>query len=492
MLVAAMLAPACGARLDSTTLQTAKARGSGSGVSAGSPGDTSGSASGGGSGSPASGGSSAGSASSGSSGSSAGSTGTGSGTGTGTSKGTGTAGAPAATPGGTNPYAGAPSGGNGGSTDVGVTATEIDLGNVSTEGGPVPGLFTGALDGALAYAAYINSKGGIFGRKLVIKGQDDQLNAAQNKAATDSLLSHVLGFVGSFSLESNAGSPDIQAAGAPNVSYAIDQQTQSQSTNFSPTPLGSGWPLGPLTYFKNKFGPSVTSKMAVFVEDNPTAITAAAQEQAALTHLGYQTVYGRKIEATETNFQGDVQSMKSAGVKGIILQGEVSTMARMASAMHDASFTIPFADWGAPAYDPGFVTLANGGAEGAILNQQVAMYAGEDAGTVPEVQLFDSWMKRVDPSQNIDFYSVQSWAAGALITQALIQAGPKLTRKSVLAALSTIHKFDDNGMLAPDDPAGKVSPTCWIGIDVKGGKFVRDPADPPTGFRCNDGGYYKP
>jgi hypothetical protein len=179
-------------------------------------------------------------------------------------------------------------------------------------------------------------------------------------------------------------------------------------------------------------------------------------------------------------------------VKGIILQGEVSTMARMAAAMHDANFTIPFADWGAPAYDPGFITLSNGGAEGAVLNQQLAMYGGEDAQTVPEVALLDSWMKRVDPSQTIDFYAAQSWAAGALLTQALIQAGPHVTRKSVLAALGTIHHFDDNGMLAPDDPAGKVPPTCWIAMDVKGGKFVRDPADPAVGFRCNDGGYYQP
>jgi hypothetical protein len=184
--------------------------------------------------------------------------------------------------------------------------------------------------------------------------------------------------------------------------------------------------------------------------------------------------------------------MKSKGVKGLIFQGEVSTMGRMASAMHDASFTIPFASWGAPAYDPGFVSLSNGGAEGAILNQQAALYAGEDASTIPEVALFDKWMHQVDSSQTIDFYAAQSWAAGALMTQALIQAGPHVTRKDVLAALGTVHKFDDNGMLAPDDPAGKVPPTCWLAIDIQGGKFVRDAADPHVGFRCDDGGYYQP
>ena len=501
LLVAAIIAAGCGARLNSTDLANARARGAGGQVTAGGSTDTGaatgGGAAGGSSPTGSGGGAAGGTANSGASGSATGNSATPGGTTAAGGKtaanspGQATPGAAAQAPGGANPFGGAPPGGNGGATDVGVTATEIDLGNVSTVGGPVPGLFAGAYDGALAYARYVNSQGGIYGRQLVIKFKDDQLNAAQNKAATDALLSQVLGFVGSFSLESSAGSPDIESAGAPNVSYAIDQQTQHEKTNFSPTPLGSGWPVGPLTYFKTKFGPAVTSKMAVYVEDNPTAISAAAQEQAALNHLGYVTVYSRKIEATETNFQGDVKSMQDKGVKGLILQGEVSTMARMASAMHDASFTIPFADWGAPAYDPGFISLANGGAEGAVLNQQLAMYAGEDAAKIPEVGVFDTWMKRVDPSQNIDFFAAQSWAAGALMTQALIKAGPHVTRKAVLAALSTIHSFNDNGMLAPDDPAGKVSPTCWIAIDVKGGKFVRDPAN-PAGFRCNDGGYYQP
>jgi ABC-type branched-subunit amino acid transport system substrate-binding protein len=234
----------------------------------------------------------------------------------------------------------------------------------------------------------------------------------------------------------------------------------------------------------------VASKSAFFIEDNPTAIAAATQEQNMLTHTGYSIVYSRKVEATETNFQGDVTNMQQKGVKAIFFQGEVSTLARMAAAMHDAGFTVPFANWGAPAYDPGFLSLSQGGANGAILSQALAMYEGEDASSVPEVALFDTWMHRVAPSQTIDLYAAYSWAAGALITQALIKAGPKVTRKNLLAALSTIKSFNDNGLVAPADPADKTPPHCWIAIDVKGGKFVRDPADPATGFVCNPGGYY--
>src|SRR5688572_32624093 len=55
---------------------------------------------------------------------------------------------------------------NGGATDVGVTADTITLGTVTTLSGPVPGLFLGASLGVQAFAAYVNSQGGINGRKL--------------------------------------------------------------------------------------------------------------------------------------------------------------------------------------------------------------------------------------------------------------------------------------------------------------------------------------
>src|SRR5205823_11626604 len=70
----------------------------------------------------------------------------------------------------------APAGGNGGATDVGVTGESITLGNVSTLSGPIPGLFQGAVLGAQAFAAYANSQGGVFGRRLKVEVRDDQFD----------------------------------------------------------------------------------------------------------------------------------------------------------------------------------------------------------------------------------------------------------------------------------------------------------------------------
>ena len=68
------------------------------------------------------------------------------------------------------------------------------------------------------------------------------------------------------------------------------------------------------------------------------------------------SVYNRTIEPTEANFSSDVVNMQGAGVKGIFMAGEVGAFVRVAKAMKQQGFTVPFGNWGANAYDPAFVT----------------------------------------------------------------------------------------------------------------------------------------
>jgi ABC-type branched-subunit amino acid transport system substrate-binding protein len=378
-------------------------------------------------------------------------------------------------------------GASGGSTDVGVTADKITLGNVSLLTGPVPGLFKGAKDGTLAFFQYQNSLGGVCGRKLAIDARDDQFDANQNKAQYQDAIGKDFGFVGSFSVVDEGGSsvlaskPDV-----PDVAYALSHAHFNLPNNFSPQPLPPGWRLGSLNYFKQKFGPDVISHMAYFVENAQSAKDAIAGEVAAAKSVGYNFIYNRTIEPTEANFSSDVVAMQQRGVKGIFFAGEVGVFVRMAKAMKQQNFSAPFANWGANAYDPAFVTSdAAPATNGSILDQQLAMFQGEDA--IPEVQLFNKWLKQVGGKP--DIFAAFGWASARLFTQALAAAGPKPTRAAVLAELRKIDTFDSNGMLAPAGPASKRPPNCFMVINVQNGKFQR--ADPPSGFICNQGDYFR-
>lgn len=473
-----LLTGACGARLTQAQMEAANRLQTGVGIGTGSSGNASsatgasGSSSNSGSGAVAAGtGASSGSASGGAASPGAAQS----------SPGAAASAAPAG--GGKVCPAGAPS------HDPGVSATEIDVGNVSTLTGPIPGLFVGAERGTQAFAAYQNSVGGVCGRKLVVKSADDNLDASQNATATQSLANQVLAFVGSFSVDDQGGAAVLQQDNIPDIGEALAPQRFNLPNNFSPQPEPVGWNIAPYIYFKQRF-PQAITKMAYFTENNSTAEQEGLAEVQALQSIGYNFIYHEDgIEPTQTNFDNEARTMQQDGVQGIVFQATASVYADMAKSLYNIGYQIPFADYGAPAYDPAFTSSAGPAANGAILTQSVAMYGGEDAGAVPEVALFDKWYEALYHTTP-DLFAAYGWMSGMLFVQG-INAGGLPTRAALLAGLGTVQQFTAGGLVATDNPAKKTPAYCWIVIDVKNGKFVRDPGVPATGFDCaNTPNYY--
>jgi len=376
----------------------------------------------------------------------------------------------------------APAGGNGGATDIGVTADTITLGNVSTLSGPVPGLFAGAVYGTQAAIAYQNSLGGVFGRKLKLVVGDDQFDTGQNRAQTTDLAGRVLGFVGGFSLYDDAGADLLQKNGVPDVQVPLSTGLQDSPVNFSVAPVRDGSPTGPWNWLKGRHPEAM--KIGAIYSDVPAAKKAFLDAQQAAQVAGYQFVYSRGIQATETDFTADVVRMRSAGVNLVFNMADVKTDARLANNMAQQGLKALYVTFG-PAYDPAFLQLAGANAEGVLNITTQAMFLGEDAPYIPEIKTALAWLQKIKPGYHPDLYAAYGWGSARLFIKALQDAGPKATRASVLAALRKIDSWNGFGMFPDVGPASKRPATCFIMITVHNGKFERaDP--PPPAFICKD------
>jgi ABC-type branched-subunit amino acid transport system substrate-binding protein len=417
------------------------------------------------------------------------------GTGTGTATGTGAAGGSGTgTASGSDGGAGGgdvqavapqqPEGGNGGATDVGVTEDRIVLGNVSTLSGPVPGLFRGALVGAQAWAAMVNSQGGIDGRLIEIRSGDDALDSGRNKAAVLGMKDEVFAFVGSFSVTDDGGATELAGTNIPDVGVPLAVNRFQLPNNFAVAPTQPGWETGPARYYIANFGDEVIRHTAQFVAAVETARVQARRQRQVFEGLGYEIVYTREIQPNEPNYTGDVIQMRSQGVQSVLFEGQVDQIADLVNAMHDQGFSVPLLNLGSTAYSNAFLTQAGEAGEGGRIDVSHALFLGGDA-DVPEVALFLDWMQRVDPDQDVDLFALYAWASGRLLEQALRAAGPAITRDGVLAALGQITSFDANGLLGPANPAGKQATNCFIVVRVENGEFVRE--HPASGFDCDTG-----
>jgi ABC-type branched-subunit amino acid transport system substrate-binding protein len=414
---------------------------------------------------------------------------------TGSSGGTGAAGGSSAGTGGSGSGAGIPAGAipgtvisksvcSGPASGPGISANEVDIGMVTTETGPIPGLETGSIDSMNAFVGYLNSVGGICGRKVVLKIADDNLDASQNATATQSLANSVFAFVGSDSGVDQGGASVLQQTGVPDVGEALSSQRFDLPNNFSPQPQPPGVNLAPYLYFKQRF-PQAATHMAVLALNQSTALFETQDAMKGLQSIGYQFVYqDLNIEPTQTDFSADAQAMKSAGAQGLLFLALGSYYADVARAMQAAGLKMPFADYSSNAYDPAFIAQAGTAANGSVLYGEDALYQGEDSASVPVVALFNKWYRAVSGGQAPNDFAAWGWMSGMLFVDGL-NAGGGLTRANLLNGLKQVTSFDAGGLQTAANPAAKKPPPCYVVIDVTNQKFVRDAAN-PTGFNCTD------
>jgi ABC-type branched-subunit amino acid transport system substrate-binding protein len=402
---------------------------------------------------------------------------------------------PPTSPAGSTPTS--PSGGTGntgsGSSGAspGVTATSVTVGQVDDLSSPIPGLFKGAEDGTKAYFAYINSQGGVNGRKLVLDAQDSAFQGGQVATETGTQIRSDFALVGGFSLLDSAEKPLIDIAHVPDVGFSLSTGLSTDPYLYSPLPNPQNYyPLNLFAYLKKTYPQAV--KHVGIIWENATASTTAAENavETAMKAAGFKIVYDHGVGPFDTNFLPDIISMQSDGVK-MFFSTELpdNYAATLLKQMQQQNFKVVNVE--GAAYSDKLLSLAGTSANNVYIEQGYALYLGQDATTVPAVGLFDKWMRKVDSNPNFEIESVYGWASGMLFAQALKDAGSPPTRSGLVQALNKVTFFDAGGLVPPSNPAGAVPSGCFLMAQVQNGKIKRVAPTPSTGFYCGTNSFLK-
>lgn len=372
----------------------------------------------------------------------------------------------------------------------GVTADSVTVGQIVDLTAPIPGLFEGAKAGTEAYIAYINSLGGVNGRKIILDSRDSAYTAATVQSDVAQMASQDFALVGGYSLLDSAEQSTIDANKLPDVSVPIAQSLAEDPNVYSawPAPLNQ-IPLGPMKYFAQKY-PSAVKHVGMIYGQQVNHI-ASTFIQAAKS-VGWKFDYTRGYGLTETNFLPDAVKMKAAGVQLVFDfgSGQASVTAAFLKAAQQASFhPIEVQENN---YFQALYSLAGASANGANFPFSFSLFAGEDAARNPAVRLMDKWVHKVDPSYTaFSTDSMFGWTSAELFVDALKQAGTQPTRSALVAALNQETSFSANGLLPPANVVAGVPSKCWLLAQMVNGKYKRVSPSPKTGFICSPGGLYQ-
>ena len=208
-----------------------------------------------------------------------------------------------------------------GASSPGITATTVTVGQVDDLSLPISGLFKGAQDGTQAYFDYINSLGGVNGRKIKLDAQDSLYSDGTVASNTTSQIQNDFALVGGFSLDDAAEEPLVASAKMPVVAYPLDPGLANLPTAYSPFPNADN--EVPTTIFKvlkKKFPTQIKHVGILWANATPsTALAEKAFERGAKSQ-GFDIVYDSSFSPTQTTFLANVLTMKAKGVQMFFTQ----------------------------------------------------------------------------------------------------------------------------------------------------------------------------
>lgn len=361
----------------------------------------------------------------------------------------------------------------------GVTATQINVGAISSKSGALAGYFGGLAPGMTAYFKAVDAKGGVNGRKIVLTNNlDDGGVSSQFTQDAHTLIDqdHVfaIGVASAFFSPNYFVSTKTPTYGynvsanwqtAPNL-FAVGGSTQIYSSADSTL----SWAIKRLK-----------SKSVAFISYGPSIASsydACSSYAKAMQKDGYK-VYADVEAQLAGTYTSDVQRMRQAGSSMLVscMQGSDNiTLTRDIK-----QYGLNIKQLWLNGYDQSLLDQYSNLLQGVYLDI-TGVVPFEAANTArfgnlyPGMQAYIAAMKKYEPGYVRNGVSFDGWQSAALLVSGIRAAGHDLTQANVIKATNTLTNFTAGGLSSPVN--WKVShttytvPNCSAYVQVQGTKYV--------------------
>ncbi|HEY9793536.1 MAG TPA: ABC transporter substrate-binding protein [Candidatus Obscuribacterales bacterium] len=351
----------------------------------------------------------------------------------------------------------------------GVSANEITIGSCCVQSGPASELGKQQLIGAQTYLSYINDKGGVHGRKIVLKTYDDgyepdKATAAFKKMAGDDCFAgaffvgtptaakyvplaeeHKLPIIGLFT-----GAQLLQEPFRPHV-ISVRASYFDETAN----QIDHAWKdLGP-------------QKVGVIYQDDAFGNAVLAGVNKALAKHDAKPVATGSFQRNTTDVAKAIATVRAAKPDVVFIVGPYAPVAEVLKESHSQGWrpifsTVSFVGTEA------LIKAAGADAEGMVISQVVPPLTRDDLATVV---LYKKLLHQYNPSAKPNFTSFEGFVDAMVLVEGLQAAGKDLTREKLVQSIESI-KDKDMGL----GPNLKLSygPTRHKGFDQVYTTVVRD------------------
>lgn len=332
----------------------------------------------------------------------------------------------------------------------GVTPTTILLGSTVPLSGPATA-FGAVAPGAEAYFKYVNSKGGVHGRKIVFKYLDDGYEPARTVQLTRQLVQEdeVLAIFGSVGTANNlAVQPFLNAAKVPQLFVG------DGSNALSGKPAKYPWTIGYLPsyvgegaiYGRNLLRIAPRARIAVLQEDSPLGADLLAGLKRGLAGKG-RIVGTEKHAPIDADVASQIAALRATGADTLTLFTTPLVFVRAAIALNKIGWH-PRLYVNSVSIEPTIMETARL-SSGTVTQNAISMVWLKDPTNPrwardPGIKLYRRLMARYLPrARPSDVYHYAGMAFAHTMVDALRRAGKNPTRQSLLRAARSVNETDN-------------------------------------------------
>jgi len=319
----------------------------------------------------------------------------------------------------------------------------IKLGQSLPLTGPLTELGSEYRDGATAYFKWVNSKGGVNGRKIELLTLDDAYVVDKTVANARKLLDedNVFAFFGMFGSANYAAlMPIINERSVPSVApYTGSDGLRAQA---SPTTFWLRASYGDET---EKIVDQLTTlginRIAVFYQDDAFGKAGLAGVEAALSKRKLKVLATGVYDKTKNDVADAVKTIGTADPQAVVM---ISTYKPTAAFVKQMRLSGKLPQFFALSVVGLKALSAELGAEAAgVAISQVVPFP--DNSTAPVVREMRQLPAAMMPSAGVTYTTLEGFIAAKVMTEALRRAGPQLSREKLISSLESMRDFDVGG-----------------------------------------------
>ena len=372
--------------------------------------------------------------------------------------------------------------------EPGVTDSEIRVGGVASTSNPLGGAYGDGFAGVKAYFDHINSRGGIYGRKLkLVSERDDKVGS--NRQEVEGLIDQDNVFaVMPVETLLFTGADLLARSGIPTFGWNINAEWGSEQAPGPPNLFGE---KGSYLCFTcaNLVLPwlakrTPAKRLGLLTYQNPSSSACAHGVQASLKkYPSAKLVFvDTSLSFGVTDLTGDVSEMKAKHVDLVTTCMDNNGTLTLAKEMRKEGLNAP--QYLPNAYNQEFMkTNAQFYEDSYVLTFFTPFEVKhQPAG----LKLFLKWAKRTGTPQNEN--SLAGWINADLFYQGLKAAGPDFTRQTVIDAINKMTDYTAGGILGGINwqiqHTGENPLTCQVISKVHDGTFVPSFATETQPFAC--------